>query len=70
MGRRSFGLTATQINRMISTSNAAAKQRERMNLINSQIGIQTEKEPEYEILILTLILNQEYACLFFRNKHV
>lgn len=50
MGRRSFGLTATQINRMISTSNAAAKQRERMNLINSQIGIQTEKEPEYEII--------------------
>ena len=50
MGRRSFGVTATQINRMISTSNAAAKQRERMNLINSQIGIQTEKEPEYEII--------------------
>lgn len=49
MGRRSFGISATQINRFISASNAAKRERERKQLINSQIGISKEQEPRYYI---------------------
>lgn len=49
MGRRSFGLSATQINRMISAGNAARKERERIELIRSQQGIAVERKPEYRI---------------------
>lgn len=49
MGRRSYGISMTQINRMISASNAEKQARERQNLINSQKGICCEREPEYSI---------------------
>lgn len=49
MGRRSFGLSTTQINRWISASNAAEKARERERLIYSQIGISKEQKPQYSI---------------------
>lgn len=49
MGRRSFGISATQISRMISAANAAQKAREREELINSQIGIATKQKPTYSI---------------------
>lgn len=50
MGRRSFGISMTQINRIISASNAAARARQRRELIESQSGIRTERSPEYKII--------------------
>lgn len=47
MGRRLFGFSKTQINKMISANNAYTKYCERQKKINSQVGIQTEKSPEY-----------------------
>ena len=49
MGRRSFGISFSQINRAISAANAAAKARERRALIVSQYGIATEMEPTYKL---------------------
>ena len=49
MGRRSFGISFSQINRMASASRARAKVREREAIINGQRGIATETGPTYEL---------------------
>ena len=49
MGRRSFGISATQISRMISAAQSAQKARERQQLINSQAGISTKQAPTYNL---------------------
>ena len=49
MARRSYGISATQISRMISASNSASQARRRAALIDSQADIETEKSPEYTI---------------------
>ena len=50
MGRRTFGISMTQINRMISASNARQQAREREELIASQRGISREQKPQYNII--------------------
>jgi len=49
MGRRSFGISATQINRMVSAYRSAKHYKEREELIENQKGISTKKKPSYEI---------------------
>lgn len=49
MGRRSFGISFSQINRIASASRARAKAREREAIINGQRGISTETGPTYEL---------------------
>lgn len=49
MARRSYGISSTQISRMISASNSASQARQRAALIDSQANIETEKSPEYAI---------------------
>lgn len=49
MGRRSYGLSWTAIERMISASNRRKKEQERIDLINSQDSDQKELDPTYSI---------------------
>ena len=49
MGRRSFGISATQIGRLASAFSAARKAKEREQLINEQNGVPTKQDPVYEI---------------------
>lgn len=49
MGRRGFGISATSVNRLISSYSAREKQRERERLIHENYDLEKEKPPVYEI---------------------
>ena len=49
MGRRSFGLSLSSIERMLASNRAQERERERIALINSQEDIKTEQKPTYEL---------------------
>lgn len=49
MGRRSFGLSISQIERFASAARAASRARERKQLINNQKNISISRPPEYAL---------------------
>lgn len=50
MGRRSYGLSASSINRIFSAYNSAKRARENERLIANQNGLQKQLQPQYKIV--------------------